>query len=403
MIAPTSPSTPSSASPRRLVLLGSTGSIGTQTLSVVRALAGRVHVEALSAGGTNLPLLARQVEEFQPAAVHVMNGGGAEELQRLLGGRWRGRLLSGAPGLLEVAALPEADLVLVATVGWTGLEPALAAITAGKTIALANKEALVCGGHLITEAARRAGVAILPVDSEHNAIHQCLRGADPAAVRRMILTCSGGPFRNSTAGEIARATAEETLRHPTWEMGRKITVDSATLMNKGFEVIEAHHLFDIPYEKIEVVIHPQSVLHSMVEFEDRSVLAQLGPTDMRLPIQYVLTYPERLAAEADPVDFARLGSLTFDAPDLERFPCLQMAYDAGRAGGSAPCVLNAANEVAVELHLRGEIPCGAIPRLLRRVMEQHEPESHPPLENLREWDQRTRKQAAALAGELARG
>ena len=385
------------------MVLGSTGSIGTQALSVVRSLGGRVRVVALSAGGANLPLLARQAEEFQPAAVHVMNGGGAEELARLLEGRWRGRLLTGAPGLLEAAALAEADLVLVATVGWTGLEPALAAIAAGKTIALANKEALVCGGHLVTEAARRAGVPILPVDSEHNAIHQCLRGSEPQAVRRLILTCSGGPFLHSTAEEIARATPQETLCHPTWEMGRKVTVDSATLMNKGFEVIEAHHLFGIPYEKLEVIVHPQSVVHSMVEFEDRSVLAQLGPTDMRLPIQYVLTYPERLEAPLQPMDFTRMGELTFSPPDIERFPCLQMAYDAGRAGGSAPCVLNAANEVAVELHLRGEIPCGAIPRLLQRVMERHEPEPHPPLESLREWDRRTREETAALAEEVVKG
>jgi 1-deoxy-D-xylulose-5-phosphate reductoisomerase len=383
-----------------VTLLGSTGSIGTQTLDVMRRFSGELRLVGLSARGRDLPLMARQVEEFRPEWVHVGDAEQLPGLRELLPRDWKGMLLGGAEGLCRIAAEAPADLVLVATVGWTGLEPALEAIRAGRHIALANKEVLVCGGHLVTAQARAAGVQLLPVDSEHNAIAQCLLASQGARPRRLILTCSGGPFRNSPREAIDRAGPEVTLNHPTWDMGSKITVDSATLMNKGFEVIEAAHLFDISYDNIDVVVHPQSTIHSMVEFEDGSVLAQMGRTDMRLPIQNVLTWPERRSAPVEPLCFRALSQLTFAPPDHDRFPCLGMAYDAGRAGGSAPCVLNAANEVAVQLHLDGVITCGTIPRILRQVMDLHEVEDAPSLDHLREWDAWGREQARRVAEEL---
>ncbi len=380
-----------------LTLLGSTGSIGTQTLDVLRQLGGRIRVAGLSAAGTRLELLASQVDEFRPEMVHIADPERVEALKARLPRDWRGSLLSGAEGLKQIAAQAPADLVLVATVGWTGLEPALAAIKAGRHIALANKEVLVCGGHLVTREATRQGVELLPVDSEHNAIHQCLCAAPTAEIRRLILTCSGGPFLRSTKEEIDNAPREATLNHPTWNMGEKVTVDSATLMNKGLEVIEAHHLFHVPYKRIEVVIHPQSIVHSMVEFLDGSIIAQLGPTDMRLPIQYAVTFPERHPTEIKSLDLAALGTLSFEPPDLERFPCLEMAYRAGEAGGSAPAVLNGANEVAVRLHLEGKIPCGEVSRIVQSVVENHEPESDPSMERLRQWDTWARQQAEEAA------
>lgn len=380
-----------------LTLLGSTGSIGRQTLDVLTQFRREIELVGLSAGGGNVALLAQQAIEFQPRWLHVGDAGKVEELKALLAGKWEGRLLSGREGLVEIAAQAPADLVLVATVGWVGLEPALAAIEAGRSIALANKEVLVCGGHLVTRAAHERQTLMLPVDSEHNAIFQCLQASPKAPVRRMILTCSGGPFRQAASEVIRSAGPEKTLRHPTWNMGSKITVDSATLMNKGFEVIEAHHLFGIPYEKIQVVIHPQSTIHSMVEFVDGSIMAQLGQTDMRLPIQYALTWPSRRPTTTPPLDFRELASLTFDDPDLERFPALRMAYEAGRVGGSAPCVLNAANEVAVQLHLEGRIACGGIPEVLAEVMERHVPSPDPGLGELREWDQWGRRAAHEAA------
>lgn len=376
-----------------LTLLGSTGSIGRQTLDVLRNFRSEIRLAGISAGGGNVELFCEQIVEFQPPMAHLHDVDSAARAIDLLRGKWAGRILTGAAGLSEIASEAEADLVLIATVGWAGLEPALTAIARGRHIAIANKEALVCGGHLIMPAAAEAGVLVLPVDSEHNAIFQCLAASPNDKPRRLVLTCSGGPFRECTTAQIDRATAEETLRHPTWNMGNKITVDSATLMNKGFEVIEAHHLFGVPYDQIEVVIHPQSTIHSMVEFVDGSIIAQLGRTDMRMPIQYALTYPERRDATAPPLDLAALSSLTFAPPDLEKFPCLAMAYEAGRTGGSAPCVLNAANEIAVRAHLDGEITCGAIPKLLQRVMEEHTPQQNPDLNSLREWDQWGRAKA----------
>ncbi|MBI1290961.1 1-deoxy-D-xylulose-5-phosphate reductoisomerase [bacterium] len=386
---------------RTLTLLGSTGSIGRQTIDVLRLFRREIELVGLSAGGSNIGLLAEQAIEFQPRMLHVGDPQRASELRAALAGRWDGTLLVGDEGLVEIAGSAPADLVLVATVGWTGLEPALAAIGAGRSIALANKEALVCGGHLVTRALAETGSLILPVDSEHNAIFQCLQASPNAPLRRMILTCSGGPYRQATREEIAVAGPERTLRHPTWSMGSKITVDSATLMNKGFEVIEAHHLFAVPYEKIQVVIHPQSTIHSMVEFVDGSILAQLGQTDMRLPIQYALTWPSRRPTITPPLDFRKLANLTFDEPDMERFPALAMAYEAGRQGGSAPCVLNAANEVAVRMHLEGRIPCGGIAEVLAAVMARHDVSTHPELDDLRQWDQWGRAMATEAAAKCA--
>jgi 1-deoxy-D-xylulose-5-phosphate reductoisomerase len=386
---------------RTVSILGATGSIGRQALDVIRHLRGAMEVVALSAGN-RIEELAAQVAEFRPQLVHVGNAGKIDALRALLPKDWDGRLLSGPEGLLELAAEAPADLVLVATVGWVGLEPALAAISAGRHIALANKEVMVCGGHLVTAAARKAGVSLLPVDSEHNAIFQVIGCGRAHELRRLILTCSGGPFRMATREVIDAAGPQVTLRHPTWDMGSKITVDSATLMNKGFEVIEAHHLFDVSYDNISVVVHPQSIVHSMVEFRDGSIVAQLGRTDMRLPIQNVLTWPDRVASAVEPLDFAKVGALTFEEPDTARFPALRLAYEAGRTGGSAPCVLNAANEVAVALHLEGAITCGAIARILGAVMERHAVEESPTLEALRGWDrwgrEAAREEAAAYSG-----
>jgi 1-deoxy-D-xylulose-5-phosphate reductoisomerase len=280
---------------------------------------------------------------------------------------WR----SGPEGLLAVATHPDVDLVLYASSGSAALEAVVASIDAGKTIALANKEVLVMAGGLVTERARQHGVAILPVDSEHNAIHQCLHGRDPSEVRRLILTASGGPFRGQSPDELKGVAPEEALRHPTWRMGPKITIDSATLMNKGLEVIEAHWFFGVPSDRIDVVIHPQSVLHSMVELRDGSIIAQLGLTDMRLPIQYAFSYPERWAAPLPPLDLVRSGQLEFHLPDYDAFPCLRLAYRAVEVGGSLPVVLNAANEVAVEAFLAGRLAFTDIPRVIAQAMDAH--------------------------------
>jgi len=338
--------------PRRLAILGSTGSIGRAALDVVRSL--RASGEAFEVVGLaahrNIELLAAQVREFRPAAVAVAasRDAAAEALGAGAPG-WHGEVLAGADGLAALAAGTGAELVLVAVSGVAGLRPTLAALDAGADVALATKEALVAGGPLIMEAAARSGRRLVPVDSEHSAIFQCLAGQSQAEVRRLWLTASGGPFRRRSPEELDAVTPQEALRHPTWSMGRKVTVDSATLMNKGLEIIEAHWLFGVPAERIEVVIHPQSLVHSCVEFVDGSVLAQIGPRDMRLPIQYALTYPRRQPAPPRPLDLRALGALEFEPPDPRRFPCLVHAREALARGGTAPAVLNAADEVAVRL------------------------------------------------------
>jgi 1-deoxy-D-xylulose-5-phosphate reductoisomerase len=338
-----------------LAILGSTGSVGKQTLEVIRSFPGEFSVMGLAAG-YNLELLAQEAEEFRPRAVSCQ---GPVEVSA-------SRLPAGCQIVSqeEVASLPGVDMVVAASVGKVGLGPILAALDAGKAVALANKEPVVMAGEIVMEAARRSGADILPVDSEPSAIWQCLRGEDQE-VSRVIITASGGPFRKRSPGEMSSVTPEEALQHPTWRMGRKITIDSATLMNKGFEVIEAHWLFDLPWEKIEVVVHPQSIIHAMVEFADGSVKAQLSPPDMRLPIQYALFYPQRVKNDAlshfNPVE---TGALTFEELDLARYPCFQMALEAGRKGLTYPAVLSAADEVAVELFLNGAIGFTGIPNLV---------------------------------------
>jgi len=378
---------------KRLSVLGSSGSIGTGTLDLVERLPGRLAVAAM-AGGRNVELLARQVERHRPELVAVADAGAAEDLSRRIGAR--ARVVYGEAGRLEVAAYPGADLVVSALVGALGLRPTLAAVEAGRDVALANKESLVVGGEHLMLAARASGARILPVDSEHNAVHQCLRGERPAEVRRLWLTASGGPLRHRTPAQLARTTPEEALRHPTWRMGPKVTVDSATLMNKGLEVIEARWLFDVPASGVRVVIHPQSVVHSMVEFVDGSFKAQLSTTDMRHPIQYALSYPERWAAPLEPFDPLTCGPLEFAPPDPERFPCLALAYRALEAGGAAPAVLNAANEIAVGAFLERRAGLMDIPRIVARVLDDHGSLPAASLDQVLAADQAARAAAAAL-------
>ena len=353
---------------KRLAILGSTGSIGRSALEVVEAHPDRLAVVALVAG-ENAASLAEQVARHRPSLVGVGSAAVLDDLKRRLPVGACPEMAVGAEALVAAATHPEVDVVLCASSGTAGLEAALAAIDAGKGLALANKEVLVMAGALMVDAARRRGVSILPVDSEHNAIHQCLHGWPTREVRRLILTASGGPFRLLDRPALATVTPDDALRHPTWRMGRKITIDSATLMNKGLEVIEAHWLFGMAAGAIDVVVHPQSVVHSMVEFCDGSILAQLGRPDMRLPIQYALSYPERWTAPAAPLDVARLGTLEFSPPDLVRFPCLRLAYAALERGGVWPVVLNAANEVAVDGFLSGRVPFDSIAFVIERALE----------------------------------
>jgi 1-deoxy-D-xylulose-5-phosphate reductoisomerase len=353
---------------RRISILGSTGSVGEQTLAVVDTFPDRFRATALAAG-RNVEKLAAQVRRFDPELVSVGDAAGAEKLRALVPGL-RARIVHGAEGLLAVAT-HEADLVVAALVGAAGLRPTLAAIRAGRDIALANKEVLVMAGALVLRETRAAGVTLLPVDSEHSAIFQCLAGQRREDLARIVLTASGGPFRTWPAERIAAATIEEALRHPNWSMGPKITIDSATLMNKGLELIEARWLFDAPPEQVEVVVHPQSIVHSLVEFRDGSVLAQLGLPDMRIPIAVALSHPERLPLDLPRLDLAKLERLDFEAPDRARFPALDLAYAALRADEAAPAVLNAANEVAVAAFLAGRIPFPAIAGTCAAVLDRH--------------------------------
>lgn len=379
---------------KKLAILGSTGSIGRQTLEVVAAHPEEFEVAALAAG-SNLTELFRQIERFRPSLVSVATADLAAEVKSRFGNRVC--VESGQAGLDAVAGFDGTDIVVTAVVGTMGLQPTLAAISAGKDIALANKETLVAAGHLVTALAARTGSRILPVDSEHSAIFQCIHGEAAKEVNRILLTASGGAFRDKTREEMAAATPEDALAHPNWSMGAKITVDSATLMNKGLEVIEAHWLFGLPYDRIEVLIHPQSIVHSLVEFRDRSVLAQLGTPDMRVPIQYALTYPHRLHADWPLLDLAAVGTLTFCEPDWERFPVLGLAYEAGKTGGSLPAVLNAANEAAVELFLQGIIGFLDIEKTLMAVLEQHILVPDPTLDDILYYDDWARRKARELA------
>jgi 1-deoxy-D-xylulose-5-phosphate reductoisomerase len=384
---------------KNLAILGSTGSIGRSALAVVDAHPSRLRVVALAAGD-NAVLLGEQLARYRPDIVAMATADAVDRLRAASGSSAPPIVATGPEGLVAVATHPSVDIVICASAGTAGLEAVLAAIEAGKTIALANKEVLVMAGALVTEAARRRGVAILPVDSEHNAIHQCLHGRSTSEIRRLILTASGGPFRDRTVTALDRVGPAEALRHPTWQMGRKITIDSATLMNKGLEVIEAHWLFDVSADQIDVVIHPQSIVHSMVELNDGSVIAQLGPTDMRLPIQYACSYPDRWESALPSLDLTRTGRLDFHTPALDRFPCLGLAYRALRAGGTLPVVLNAANEVAVEAFLEEKLGFTAIPRVIEKTMNAHRVETVSTLDVVRTVDRWARNHARDMAREL---
>ena len=380
---------------KHIAILGSTGSIGLSALAVVDAHPDRLRVVGLAAG-ENAGRLAEQVARYRPRTVAMATGEAVEHLRQLgvpdrtIGG-------TGREGLVAVATHPDADLVLCASSGTDGLEAVVAAIEHGKTIALANKEVLVMAGGIVTEAAARKGVAILPVDSEHNAIHQCLHGRPSTELRRLVLTASGGPFRGRSASDLEGVTAGDALKHPTWRMGRKITIDSATLMNKGLEVIEAHWLFGVGADQIDVLIHPQSCVHSMVELTDGSVIAQLGVTDMRLPIQYAFSYPDRWSGSLPALDLIEVGRLDFHRPDTEAFPCLDLAYRALEAERSLPVVLNAANEIAVARFLDGRVGFTAIPRIIAETMRAHRPAQVSTLAEVRSVDRWARDQAQEIA------
>lgn len=356
---------------KQLAILGATGSIGTSTLEIVDAYPQKFHVVSLT-GGKNLALLAEQIRKYSPERVAVITAEDAQQLRRLLG-ETEVEIGHGSEGLVACATHPQVDVLVSAIVGAAGLIPTMAAIEAGKDIALANKETLVAGGSLVMQAVERNGVNIYPVDSEHSAIYQSLQGHRKADVRRLILTASGGPFRDSSLEQLAAVTPEQALAHPNWAMGPKITIDSATMMNKGLEVIEACWLFDLPAEQIDVHIHPQSIVHSMVEYVDGSLIAQMGIPDMKAPIAYALSAPERLPLPLPPLDLCQLGQLTFAQPDTSRFVCLELAYRALRLGGTVPAVLNAANEVAVEAFLDGKIGFIQIPQVIERTISRHQP------------------------------
>jgi len=375
---------------KNVVLLGSTGSIGTSTIKVADDLPGEFRLIGLAAGN-NVELLLDQTRKHQPAAISITDPAKAKELQNILG--TTAQVYSGNDGLLKLATMPEADIVLIAIVGTAGLQPALAAIRAGKDIAIASKEILVMAGEIVMNEARKHGVRMLAVDSEHSAIFQCLDGKSPESVRKLWLTASGGPFRKTPKADFAGITVEQALKHPSWVMGRKITIDSATLFNKALEMIETRWLFDIEMARVDVVVHPQSVVHSMVEFVDGSMLAQLSTPDMCLPIQYALTYPERAKSDRVQTSLAKLGSLTFEEPDVDRFPALALARRAGDIGGTLPAVLNAANEVAVEAFVNRRLTFLGITETVRQTMDAHQIVTHPTLEQILEADAWARREA----------
>ncbi|GAB4491293.1 MAG: 1-deoxy-D-xylulose-5-phosphate reductoisomerase [Thermodesulfovibrionales bacterium] len=372
---------------KNISVLGSTGSIGQSTLDVVASHRDRFRVVALAAG-RNCDLLERQIREFRPEIVAVADSATADRLRPRVNGV---KILAGSDGICEAAACPRADFVLSAIVGAAGLLPTMAALGAGKDVGLANKEALVIAGGLVMAEAKRRNVRIIPVDSEHSAVFQCIEGRKTSDVRRIVLTASGGPFLNRTRQDLETITAEDALRHPNWSMGRKITIDSATLMNKGLEVIEACWLFGMPPDRVDVLIHPQSIVHSMVEFRDRSTLAQLSAPDMRGPIAYALSWPDRFDDPIPGLELDRVGSLTFRKPDHDAFPCLSYAYDAIRQGGTAPAVLNAANEVAVHAFLENRIGFTEIAAVIRSAMSCAVPGGEPDMAALLSADQEARR------------
>ena len=367
---------------KNIVLLGSTGSIGTQTLDVVRSYKEDLHVVALAAG-SSVEMMEQQIREFLPSYAVMWSEEAAKDLKQRVSDL-QVQVLTGMDGLLAISVLPEADVVLTAIVGMIGIRPTIAAIEAGKDIALANKETLVTAGHIIMPLAKKHGVKILPVDSEHSAIFQSLNGEPKDKIRQILLTASGGPFRGFTKEQLTNVKAADALKHPNWTMGRKITIDSATMVNKGLEVMEAGWLFHVPPEKITVVVQPQSIIHSMVEYEDGAVIAQLGVPDMKLPIQYALFYPDRRPMQENNIDFFKLGRITFEEPDMEVFTGLKLAYEAFRAGGSMPTVFNAANEKAVSLFLQDKIGFLDIPELIGACMQNHHVIANPTVEQILE-------------------
>lgn len=366
---------------KKISILGSTGSIGTQTLDVVRKNRDKFEVVAISAN-SSINLLLEQIKEFKPRYVAVYNENSAKELKKMIPSDIKIEVLSGMEGLITISSLDEIDVLLTAIVGMIGLVPTLEAIKKGKTIALANKETLVTAGQLVMEEAKKRNVAILPVDSEHSAIFQCLNGESKKEIESIILTASGGPFRGKSKNDLINVTKNEALKHPNWSMGRKISIDSSTLMNKGLEVIEAKWLFDVNSDKIDVVVHPQSIIHSMVQFVDSSIIAQMGCPDMKLPIQYALTYPERILNDFERLDFSKLSSLTFEKPDLNTFPCLKLAYDSLNMGGTYSAVLNAANEVLVNEFLEDKIKFYDIPYYIEKTLDAHKSIEKPTLEEI---------------------
>jgi 1-deoxy-D-xylulose-5-phosphate reductoisomerase len=391
---------------KQLSILGSTGSIGRQCLSVVEALPGRFIVAALAAGG-NLDELAGQIERHRPELVSVGDAKKADELAAVLRGKGISPLPEihhGREGMLAVGTHPKADIVVSAAVGVVGLEATYEAVKQGKTVALSNKEVLVAAGELVMAAAKKAGRELLPVDSEHNAVHQCLRGGTYGEVRRLVLTASGGPFRKTPLAALSNVTPDQALAHPNWRMGNRITIDSATMMNKGFEIIEARWLFGMRPDQIDVVIHPQSTIHSMVEFVDGSILAQLGPTDMRMPIQYALTYPERVASNTQvglALDWTRLKRLDFEKASTRRFPCLRLAREAMKKGGAFPCALNAADEIAVAAFLERKLPFLGIPEVIERVLARTPRVRFERMDDVLTADAEARRMAGEEVAQLA--
>lgn len=379
---------------KNIAILGSTGSIGTQCLDILADYPEQFNVSALSCG-SNVERLKEQAEKFKPEHIAVYSEDAYEKLTRE-GLSYPVQIHKGMAGLLYISKLEEVDVVLTSVVGSIGLRPTVEAIKAGKDIALANKETLVTAGSVIMPLAKEKGVNILPVDSEHSALFQALQGNDRKALRRVILTASGGPFRGMKKSELEEVSASDALKHPNWSMGRKISIDSATMMNKGLEVIEAKWLFDVEPEAIDVVVHPQSIIHSMIEYHDSSIMAQMGLPDMKLPIIYALSYPERIETRLESLDFSKMRTLTFETPDMENFPCLALAYDALRIGGTMPTVLNAANEVLVHQYLEGEIGFYDIPKRIDRLMKSHQSIESPTIEDILKVDEQTRRDVLNL-------
>lgn len=378
---------------KRINLLGATGSIGTQTLDIIAAHPECFQLTAVSAG-KNIERVSEIIKQFKPEVVSVQRAEDAAFLQKEFGGT---RIVHGDEGLIEAAAGVEADVLLNSVIGSVGLKPTLAAIEAGLTIAIANKETLVAAGDIVVAAAKRRNVPLVPVDSEHSALFQSLNGENPKRITKLILTASGGSFREYSRDELQNVTVEQALAHPNWSMGSKLTIDSATMMNKGLEVIEAHHLFAMPYDQIECILHKESIIHSMVEFQDTSVMAQLGSPDMRVPIQYALTYPDRIEmSNAKRLRLDEIGKLHFEKMDFDRFKALSFAYDAGREGGTMPAAMNAANEVAVQLFMEGHISFMQIEEMIERIMGEHQTIKNPSLEDILETDHITRKKVYGM-------